>query len=138
VAEIQIGTRRRPGAIIFSSDPSSEYIQDEPRPSRVLKPVTRAEMAKLLAELDGAGLSSLPHDALADDEKITGERQFVLIREGKKTGYPRSATQSDARLFTAFTRCEKLLLDRAHGRDEFIETRGRDATPDMKPVNAPK
>jgi hypothetical protein len=135
VTEIRIGARRRPGAVIFASDPDSGYLQEEPRPSRVLKPIDRADMARLLLELRAAGLDLLPHQDLADSDPITGERQIIFVRDGKRVVYLVSASQSDANAFKAFNRCEKVLLDRAHGPDSFVETKGREATPSMTPLN---
>lgn len=86
-----------------------------------------------------AGLGSLPRQELPDDKPITGERQFVFVQGGKKIGYLQSATKRDADLFRTFMRCDRLLVERAHGPDAFLETKGGPHTaPDFEAVKSPR
>lgn len=136
VDEIVLNKKKRPGAMIFSSDPDSPYIQEKPRPSRVLKPLNRPRMARLLADLRAAGLESLPSQHAAVDAPITGERQLIFIRDGSRTEYHRGATQENAKLFQTFGACEKVLLDCSHEGDGFVEeAEGRDPAQHFQPLN---
>jgi hypothetical protein len=83
----------RPAAMIFSSDKDSPYLQERPRQSRVLKPMDPARMDKLLADLRAAGLDALPAEAADLDARITAERQFILIRDGKRTDVKKSVAR---------------------------------------------
>src|SRR5205085_1294459 len=79
----EIGNRggpKKPGAVIFSSDMASPYLQDRPRPTRILKPVQRGRMGQLIALMKDAGLERLPTEAQLVDEPVTSDRQFIIIK----------------------------------------------------------
>jgi hypothetical protein len=114
----------RPAAMIFSSDKDSPYLQERPRQSRILKPMDPARMDKLLADLRTAGLDRLPSEAAEADAKITSDRQFIFLRDGKRTDVKRSRTLGDSQLFQAFAACEKVFLTCSTENDPFVETRG--------------
>jgi hypothetical protein len=127
VAVTEVGPRggpHRPAAMIFSSDKDSPYLQERPRQSRVLKPMDPARMDKLLADLRAKGLDRLPSEAAELDARITSDRQFIFIRDGKRSDVKRSRTLADAQLFQVFAECEKLFLACSSENDPFVETRG--------------
>ncbi len=123
----EIGPRggpHRPAAVIFSSDRDSPYLQERPRQSRVLKPMDPARMDKLLADLRAAGLDRLPSEAAEVDARITQDRQFIFLRDGKRTDVKKSRTLADTQLFQVFAACEKVFLACSTENDPFVETRG--------------
>ena len=76
--------RRRPAAIIFSSDPSHNFFRrTKSTPRFSLRRLYKSEMAGLLGELEGAGLSALPWRNEQDyDAKVESERGFHLWKPG--------------------------------------------------------
>lgn len=132
------GTRggpTRPGAVIFSSDPDSPYINDRPRPSRVLKPVPKGRMKQLFDQLRDAGFERLPGEAQLPDEPITGERQIVVIRDGKRFTYRQSVMKQSAEAFKVFAASEKVLVNASHEQDPVVQTIGRESTHHLTPLN---
>jgi len=132
------GGEHRPGAVIFSSDPDSPYLQERPRPSRILKPIDTARMGKLLADLRANGLDTLPQDPEEPDAKITGERQFIFLRDGKRVDYREGRSKENAALFRTFKSCENIFIACSREKDEFVELEGREATPEFVPLNPDK
>lgn len=126
--------RRRPGAVIFSSDPDSPYISNErPRPSRILKPSTGEGMLAIIADLQKAGLDSLPREEQKLDEAISGDRQFFILRDGKRVNYRKLATKQDAKLYEAFNRCERVLVRYSAAKADIVETEGLHPAPSPAP-----
>jgi hypothetical protein len=126
---------KRPGAVIFSSDPDSPYLQERPRPSRILKPVVGGERAHLFGELRTTGLERLPAEPQLPDEAITPDRQIIVIHDGKRVTYRQNNVRTNADAFKLFSACEKVVVDFSHDQDPYVQTMGRERTDDFKPLN---
>jgi hypothetical protein len=124
VCEIRDKGRVRPAAAIFSCDPECPYLLERPRPSRILKPLRWGKMMHLLADLRRTGFESLPVEEQKLDDAIGGDRQFILIRDGKRVDYKKSATKLDKTLYETFARCERVLVGYSQGSDTFEFTEG--------------
>ena len=92
-------------------------------------------MAQILTLLKGAGLDRLPGEAQLMDEHISTERQFIIIRDERRFTYRLSAAKPNIETFKLFNACEKVLVDASHEKDDYVETRGIDSTPDFKPLH---
>ncbi len=112
----------KPAAIIFSSDPDSPYLGESPRPTRILKPVEPAKLARILEGLRGAGFDSLPAEKQSLNEAINPGRQIILIQNGTRVDYKKDACNQDGPLFKKFVACERLLVKYSHGADPFVAT----------------
>ncbi len=127
---------RRPGAVIFSSDPDSPYLNERPRASRVMKPIVRAQMGQLLDQLRTTGLERLPAEAQQANDAITPDRQIIVIRDDKRVTYRQSATRANAEAFKLFAACEKVVVDFSHDQDPYVQTMGREMSEKhFKPLN---
>lgn len=125
VTEIRDKGRDRPAAVIFTSDPESEYLQGEkPRPSRVLKPTLGSNMVKLLDALRQEGLDTLPSEAEALEADIGRGRQVIVVRDGRRVAYRQAACKADATAFRTFNRIERVLVRYSQGDATFVETEG--------------
>ena len=124
VCEIRDQGRVRPAAAIFSCDSESPYLNERPRPSRILKPLRWGKIVHLLAELKQAGLESLPVEEQKIDDGISGERQIIVIKDGKRVDYKKSATKLDKTQYETFAHCEKVLVSYSQGTDTFEFTEG--------------
>jgi hypothetical protein len=122
----EIGTRekKRPAVVVFSSDPECVYLNERPRPSRILKPVNGWKISQLLADLKRVGLDTLPREDQPLDQRIEGDRQILIIRDGKRIDFKKSACQLDAKLWETFAKCEHTLVFYSSGSDTFVETEG--------------
>lgn len=121
-----LGSRNaeRPAAVIFSSDRDSPYLQERPRPTRILKPLDPADMQNVLDQLKKAGLDQLPAEVQLVNEPITGEHQIIMFRDGKRTRYAKSNCQRDANTAKTFVACEQILVARSQSDEGFYETQG--------------
>ena len=99
----------RPAAMVFSSDPDSPYINDRPRPSRILKPLEPDEMKDELAELDAQGLSTLPWKDQPLGDPITPDRAIYIFRDGNRRVVKKTELANDDQRIV-FTRIEKKLI----------------------------
>jgi hypothetical protein len=99
----------RPAAMVFSSDPDSPYINDRPRPSRILKQLEPDDMKDALAELDGQGLSTLPWKDQPLEDQIPPDRAIYIFRDGGRRVVKKTELSNDDQRIV-FTRIEKKLI----------------------------
>ncbi|HZV03183.1 MAG TPA: hypothetical protein VFF73_41145 [Planctomycetota bacterium] len=130
------GGLRRTGVVIYSSDEDSPLMNQRPTPWRVIKAQTKAEMQKLLTDLKASGLDRLPSESQDVNDPLGDDRQVVIIKDGKRVTYRRSATQKDAGLFKTFRGIEQVLVNDAHDVTPYVQVQGRTDTEHFKPLNA--
>jgi hypothetical protein len=92
VTEMGVRGKRRPAALIFSSDPSLLHFRREPSAQFTVRRLYRSEMESFLRDLRSHGLSSLPWQDEPKYDKAIGAERGLHIYESKKRRFVLKAT----------------------------------------------
>lgn len=99
----------RPGAMIFTSDPSSAHFLRKATPRFVVRRLYKREMSWLIQDLGYGGFAELPWESEADYEQAIGpERGFHYFAGGKRRYVLKDQLQGDAK--RKFRRLEDRLI----------------------------